>query len=97
MIQLPLFPDIPPPDEKHNKAKAQPDPDFWNLHFSPKTFGSYIGQDEDTVCSKIERGLIRAVNLNKGGIKARYAIPIAELEKFQPEEYKGVYKHLRDV
>lgn len=97
MIQLPLFPDIPPPpEEKTVIPKIQTDSDFWKHHYSPKTFGSYIGQDEDTVCAKIERGKIKAINLNPGGQKARYAIPKAELDKFKPEEYRGVYKHLRD-
>jgi len=95
MIQLSLFPDIPPPEEKPVNLKVQTDPDFWKNHHSPKTFGSYIGQDEDTVCAKIERGKIKAINLNPGGVKARYAIPVSELEKFKPEEYRGVYKHLR--
>lgn len=94
--QLPLFPNIPPPEEKTVIPKIQTDSDFWKHHYSPKTFGAYIGQDEDTVCAKIERGTIKALNLNPGGIKARYAIPKAELDKFKPEEYRGVYKHLRD-
>lgn len=96
MTQLPLFPDIAPPEGKNTIPKIQADCDFWKNHYSPKTFGAYIGQNEDTICIKIESGKIKAINLNQGGQKARYAIPKEELDKFKPEEYRGVYKHLRD-
>lgn len=93
--QLQLFPDIPPPEEKISFPRMIPDKEFWKEHLSPKAFGAYIGQDEDTVCRKIEKGYIKAVNLNPRGEKARYAIPVTELDKFKPE-YRGVYKHLME-
>lgn len=86
MEQLSLFPDIPPPEEKTSFPRMIPDADFWQKHITPKAFGSYIGQDEDTICRKCTAKQINAVNLNPQGDKARWAIPIKELEKFQQSE-----------
>lgn len=94
--QLGLFEDFEPPEEKSKNHKLEIDCNFWENHLSPKSFGSFIGQDEDTICNKIDKGMIKAINLNPGGVKARYAIPKDELKKFEKPEYQGVYKHLKD-